>query len=61
MDAGKSNISKKLAVNISLKDTDVFQKIISTFKEFTDDERIPGEVRKEFRNKIISVMDREKS
>lgn len=46
----------KLTVNVSLKDTDVFEKMISILKDITFDEDIPKLKRLEYYNRVLEIL-----
>jgi hypothetical protein len=48
-----------LAVEISVKDIDLFHKVIDTLKEVVEDERIPENVRKEYKDKVLKLSNGE--
>jgi len=51
----------ELTVSLSLKDIDVFKEIINITKKFVEDERVPSEVKREFKEEILSITDKSKS
>jgi uncharacterized protein (UPF0147 family) len=50
-----------LNVSVSLKDTDVFKEIVNVTKKFVEDERVPVEVKREFKENILLITNKEKS
>lgn len=48
--------SKGLSVNVSVKDTDVFNDIISILKDVIEDTRIPVEVKQEVKEKLQRIV-----
>jgi len=49
-----------LTVDVNLKDTDAFKEIINITKKFVEDERVPSEVKREFKEEILSITDKGK-
>ncbi len=49
---------KRLTLNISLTDLDVFEELLGVLKEVTEDERIDIRVRLEITKKILAVGER---
>lgn len=48
---------KNITINVNLKDTDKFKEVLNIIKEFLADERVPREVKQEFKEKILSITE----
>lgn len=49
------NKSKGLTLNVSIKDFDIFKKVINVVKKFTEDERVPEGIRQGYKDAIIRI------
>ncbi|EDS77320.1 hypothetical protein CBC_A0784 [Clostridium botulinum C str. Eklund] len=61
MDLNNKDGKKSLECKVSIKGTDVFKNIINIIKDITGDKRIPNLVRKEYKQKIMSLVEKDKS
>lgn len=46
-----------ITVKMKISDTDLFKDVLNVIKSFTEDERVPKEVRTEYEEKIISLTE----
>jgi len=46
----------KLTVNVDIKDLDIYKELISIMKDMTEDERIPVNVREEYKDRTIGIV-----
>ena len=52
-------MAKELAVDISLKDTDIFKEFIKIVQDILEDGRVPVDVKHKIRNRIKELTDKE--
>lgn len=45
-------------ITVNVRCTDGFKEILNVMEEFIKDERVPAEVKQEFKNKIISIVNK---
>ncbi|KEI01574.1 UPF0147 family protein [Clostridium botulinum] len=61
MDPNNKYNEKSLTCKVSIKDTDIFKDILNIIKDITEDKRIPRPVRKEYKQKIMPLVKKDKS
>lgn len=50
-------MAKASAIEVKLKDTELFQKIVNLLEDIVKDDRIQSEVKQDLKNKICEIME----